>query len=465
MARRIREHDWAATPLGPSQHWPAALRTAIEFALPSPVPILVSWALPPSTFYNDAFIPLAGARHPQILGRSVQQHWPELAAQGVSVIARIQAGESVVLRGPILDVVRDGETTRETFDVGYWPLLDSEGRARGLMAAVTRGAELEAASADLLRQTRFREFADASPDALWILDAKTLALEYAGPAFEQVFGIAPARLMGARGVDLWVDLIHPDDRATVVADYNRTRAGERVRHEYRIIRPSDGVERWIGTTDFPLFDGPGAAAHIGGIASDVTEARRAAAHNQVLVAELQHRSRNLLAVVGAVAARTLRLGGDYAGFERRLKALSRAQGLLSVQGSETVDVGDLIRGELAAHADGAGSRISVEGPPAALSASQVQNLALVIHELTTNAVKYGALAQPQARLTIRWQVTGAPAVLTLDWRESGVRVEPSGRSGFGRELIERVAAAAGGGTPAHYRIEPDGVSCRLAMPL
>ncbi|HWF00844.1 MAG TPA: HWE histidine kinase domain-containing protein [Caulobacteraceae bacterium] len=467
MARRIREHDWEPTELGASHAWPAALRSAIEFVLPSPIPMLVSWAEPPALFYNDAFIPIAGLRHPGILGRSVQRHWPEVAAQAVSVISRIETGESVVLRGPILDVLRDGQQVRETFDVAYWPLRASDGGYHGLMGAVTRAAVLEDEAAALLRQTRFREFADASPDVLWILDAETLALEYAGPAYERLFGLAPIRTMSERGVAVWLDLVVDEDRPGVVAAYNRTRQGERVRHEYRIRRAGDGEERWIGATDFPLFDAPGPAAHIGGIASDITEAKRSLARNEILVAELQHRSRNLLAVVAAIASRTLRLGGDYAAFESRLAALSRAQGLLGRDAAETVDVGDLVRGELAAHAEAGAGRARVSGPPAPLAAHQVQTLTLVLHELTTNAVKYGALAQPQARLDVEWRIEHGPGSedrLRLAWRESGVRIEATNRRGFGRELIERVAAGAPGAR-THYTIGQDGVACELEIAL
>lgn len=466
IARRIREYDWTASPLGDPVAWPAALRSAIELILPSPIPMLVSWAAPAALFYNDAFVPIAGPRHPDLLGRSVQRHWPEVAAQVVSVISRIEAGESVVLRGPIVDTLRDRQPVRETFDIGYWPLHASDGRYCGIMGAVTGAAALPEDAVALLRQTRFREFADASPDALWILDAKTLALEYAGPAFERLFGVSPTRTMSVRGADLWLDLILEEDRPGVVAAYNRTRAGERVRHEYRIRRAGDGAVRWIGATDFPLFDAPGAAAHIGGIASDITQAKGALARNEVLVAELQHRTRNLLAVVASIASRTLRLGGDYAAFESRLAALSRAQGLIGGDASEAVDVGELVRRELAAHTEGQDGQARIGGPPAALRPDQVQTLALLLHELATNAVKYGALAQPQARLEVSWEIetNGAGRSLRLAWRESGVRMEPTERRGFGRQLIERVAAGALGAR-TYYSLDPGGVACVLELPL
>ena len=189
----------------------------------------------------------------------------------------------------------------------------------------------------------------------------------------------------------------------------------------------------------------------------------------MLVAELQHRSRNLLGVIAAVAARTLGAGGSLEGFQDRLKALSRAQALLSQFGSDTVEVGALVRAELEAHIAGKGPKVVLAGPKLYLTATQVQNYALALHELTTNAVKYGALKSPTGSLVVRWRLehdVRGRRRLVLDWIERGVEIPPGAaeRRGYGRELIENALSYALQ-AKTEYAIEDGGVRCRIDLPL
>lgn len=148
---------------------------------------------------------------------------------------------------------------------------------------------------------------------------------------------------------------------------------------------------------------------------------------EVRVNELKHRVRNLLGIVTTVAARTLRRqDGSIEVFEQRLQALSRAQGLLNQHGSETVGVGHLVRTELAAHSAEV-ERVRVSGPEVHLTIQQVQNFALAVHELTTNALKYGALKDGSDRLVVTWEVVldrRECRWLALSWIEDGVTIEP-----------------------------------------
>ena len=162
-----------------------------------------------------------------------------------------------------------------------------------------------------------------------------------------------------------------------------------------------------------------------------------------------------------------------AGFRRnphlvRLKALSRAQALLSQSGSDTVAVEALVRAELAAHVSNAPDRIRIGGPEVALTSQQVQNFALALHELTTNAVKYGALENGTGRLSVTWELiqTAGRRNLALNWVETGVGLQPEKvtRRGYGRELIEQALGYALGGR-TEYAIEAGGVRCRIELPV
>ena len=137
----------------------------------------------------------------------------------------------------------------------------------------------------------------------------------------------------------WLDLIVPEDRHLAVDNIRQVQAGERTCFEYRVRRPSDGRVRWLRNTDLPMRDGTGQVRWLGGVGRDITEEKAAIRRQEVLVNELQHRARNLLSVVTAVAGRTLRQGGSVDTFEERWQALSRVQAVLSQAGSDMVDAG------------------------------------------------------------------------------------------------------------------------------
>ncbi|QGY01564.1 PAS domain-containing protein [Methylobacterium mesophilicum SR1.6/6] len=337
------------------------------------------------------------------------------------------------------------------------------------LAERTWDAVQRARSETALRESeeRFAQFANSSSDTLWIRDGATLAMEYVSPATQETYGVLPSAILG--DVERWAGLIVPEDRNAALAQLELARQGKASVHEFRVRRPSDGEVRWIKNTDFPLHSERGCVQRVGGIAVDVTDAKRAADRQDVLINELQHRARNLLAVVRAIAGRTVTRGGSVAAFEVRLQALSRAQALLSQAGSDKVEVGALIRAELAAHADNACERTTVSGPEVHLTAQQVQNFALAVHELTTNAVKYGALQDGTGHLAVTWEVVldrRERRRLALNWVESGVtiRSEAARRHGYGTELIQEALVYALEAR-VDYELSADGVRCRIEMPV
>jgi PAS domain S-box-containing protein len=272
----------------------------------------------------------------------------------------------------------------------------------------------------------------------------------------------------------WLDAIHPDDRdATQQAWEGATKTGEYYA-EHRIRRGKDQQYRWHQTRAKPINGLSPSSNDWVGTMTDIHQLRGLQDRQGVLVAELQHRTRNLLAVVQSVASQTARKSASLAAFrtefESRLRALSRVQGLISRVDYQDVDLHKLIDMELSAHTGSVqqSDKIVVQGPPAALPASAAQVLALAVHELATNAVKYGALVQPSGRLTVTWEITeerGEPRA-ALQWRESGVPMEEGGRKrkGYGSELIENALP---------YQLEaetelnygPDGVICSIVVPV
>jgi PAS domain S-box-containing protein len=271
----------------------------------------------------------------------------------------------------------------------------------------------------------------------------------------------------------WLDAVHPDDRDATIAAWAKAQETGEYEVDHRIWRTADGEYRWHQTRAAPLGEARNGDGGWVGASSDIHDMRALQDRQKVLLAELQHRTRNLLAVVQSIARQTIRASAsleDFATqFEGRLRALSRIQSLLARIDHGPVDLRALVEAELKAHGNGdvEPGKVTIDGPPARLPPTSAQALALGIHELATNSVKYGALKQPSAKLDVAWRIEGGDGSArraVLEWRESGVEMPNEGgrptRKGYGRELIERALPYQ---LKAETRLEfgPDGVRCRI----
>jgi two-component sensor histidine kinase len=193
------------------------------------------------------------------------------------------------------------------------------------------------------------------------------------------------------------------------------------------------------------------------------------------MAELQHRTRNLLSVVQSIANQTIRSSSSLETFGiqfgNRLRALSRVQSLLARVEDQTIDLHALVTSELVAHSGGEiePEKITVTGPGVALPPSAAQALGLALHELATNAVKYGALAQAKGKLVVAWELNAGyrTSELAMEWRESGISMPADGsqkRRGYGSELIER-ALPYQLGAKTSFDFGSDGVRCAIVVPV
>ncbi|HXP00074.1 MAG TPA: CheR family methyltransferase [Luteibacter sp.] len=199
---------------------------------------------------------------------------------------------------------------------------------------------------------------------------------------------------------------------------------------------------------------------------DVTTMTRSEARQQVLISELQHRTRNLLTLIQSIAQKTLGGVPNVADFSSRLEALSRVQGLIGGPLDDTIDLRDIVRLELTALCM-AETRAHFDGPSVRLGFDAVQTVALALHELATNAIKHGAFSNDTGSVDIRWTVeAGQPHDhLVLEWVESGAAIaEAPTHRGFGLELLERALAfTLRARTTLVFR--PRGVTCHIDMPL
>lgn len=323
---------------------------------------------------------------------------------------------------------------------------------------------------DALRESegRFRQFADASSGALWIRNATTLKMEYVSPAIADIYGVKPETFLD--GVEVWASSIVPEDRDVALEHLDRARQGEAVVHEFRIQRPSDQAFRWIRNTDFPLYDASEQIERIGGIAEDVTETKIAIEHQGVLLHELQHRVRNLMGIIRSIGNRSANGANsveDYrVALEGRMLALARVQALLTREANAGGWLRDIIESEVKVQANHQ-HQFELVGPDIMLAPKAVEVLTLALHELSTNALKYGAFSVPEGRLVVSWSPFEKRGTqwLGLDWVETGApQRAPSTRRGFGSELIEARIPYELGGT-SKVSIEPSGARCRMEFPL
>jgi PAS domain S-box-containing protein len=324
---------------------------------------------------------------------------------------------------------------------------------------------------------RLRLGVEVARFALWDWDIRTGEVTWSDEHFRmqgyEVGEVAPS--YGA-----WAARVHPDDLRATEAALARARDShtEFVR-EFRSLHP-DGSARWLCARGRFFYDETGRAVRMIGAMLDTIERREWEDRQQVLVAELQHRTRNIMGVVRAMFERTRRDSPDIATlnakYADRLAALARVQNLLSrLDDADRITFDELIRAELSAmgaiDADGRGLRVSLDGPHGVrMRSSTVQTFALAMHELATNANKYGALAQPEGHLAVRWRLeqTADLPRLCIEWVESGVDMPPPGAAprggGYGRELIER-ALPYQLNAKTKFELGRDGVRCTIEMPV
>lgn len=337
--------------------------------------------------------------------------------------------------------------------------------AERLWAEVVRA---RAETAQRESEERFRQFAGASASGLWIRRADTLVMEYISPAVAVIYGVEPDVFHG--DLKQWAALIVPEDRETALQHIERARRGEPAVHEFRIQRQNDQAFRWIRNTDFPLYDEKGAVERIGGIVEDVTEAKMAVEHQGVLLAELQHRVRNIMAMIRSTAVRSADGAVDVEDYKTslagRLLALARVQTLLTRQANAGGSLRSILESEIGAQAHSE-NQYELTGPDLMLSPKAVEVLTLAFHELSTNALKYGALSVHDGNVSVTWASfeKREKPWLAIDWVEKGAPLRPPPtRRGFGSELIEAKIPYELRGT-GKMTIEPGGARCHIEFPL
>lgn len=274
---------------------------------------------------------------------------------------------------------------------------------------------------------------------------------------EQVLGSTDAELLG-------------EGQAQALTLMKREALSSSASRKGEIAIEEDGRKYWHDIHIDPLRDLSGSTVGLTGAAVDVTERKENEQHLRLLMRELTHRSKNLLAVIQAMARQTARHAGSIDDFveifSARLQALSKSHDLLVQESWYGASLSDMVRSQLGHHLDRENSQVTIQGPNIFLKPEAAQNIGLAIHELSTNAAKYGALSVPTGHVDIRWARRPAETGggFELSWREAGgPSVSKPASRGFGSLVIERNLARALDGT-VDLDFAPSGLVCNVSVP-
>lgn len=332
----------------------------------------------------------------------------------------------------------------------------------------TAEARRENAERLLESETTLRLAVDAADMGVWHSDLRTGEIQ-SSPQLNRLLGFADNETLTVEKIR---PRYYPGELKRVVAA-----GAEAMQHpdrfaeiEFRYCLPDASV-RWLLLRAQAQLDATGAAVGYIGVMMDVTERKRWEEHQRLLIDELNHRVKNTLAVVQGVAHQTFRdtasMPEARRAFEGRLSALAAAHNVLTRQNWSHAYLREIIETALAPFRQADPGRISISGPDLSLSPKTAVSLALALHELATNAVKYGALSNEIGRVAIRWLTTVSEddTALQLDWMESGgPSVQTPSRRGFGTRMIERgLAAELNGKVQLHF--QEKGLRCEIRAKL
>lgn len=317
---------------------------------------------------------------------------------------------------------------------------DAGGRLRQVLGVATDITARKRFEEQLLTsEERFRGIFENAPTGISISDIGGNFVQ-CNPAYERILGYSFDEL---RNVP-FSSVVHPDDRAANVAEMERL-----VRREvpyFEIFNRSvhkSGRTVWVHKFVLLLKERHGTPVSIVALVTDMTERKRQEEQIRLLMREVNHRSKNLLAVVQSVARQTASYGDPAQFAERfseRLQGLAASHDLLVHNSWQGVALDDLVTSQLAHFEDLVGSRIVIAGPQLRINASAAQSLGMALHELAANAGKYGALSEASGRVSISWQLTEDGQHLSFAWRETGgPAVSPPQRSGLGTLILTRLA--------------------------
>ncbi len=411
---------------------------------------------------NDVFLRRTGYSREEVEARSLDwksmtpPEWYEVSEQQLQIFAA--TGHI----GPYQKqyVNKDGSRT--------WMLFAGSDLGDGTLGEFALDIEDQKRTEAALRESerRLRTLIEGLPQLVWRA-REPAQWVWSSPQWTRFTGLSEDESRG----EGWLDALHPEDRKIALDAWRKAKAEDGFQADYRLFEQATGAHRWFRNRATPSHDEHGKIVEWFGTSTDVDELRRLHEEQRALVAELQHRVRNTLGVIRSIARRTAETATtsqDYAThLEGRIDAFGRVQAAVTRSPLGGVDLAELVADELLAHATREGDGADMEGPDVRLQPKAAETFGLVVHELATNAVKYGALAVPGGHVSVRWRTEdGLAPRLVFEWKERAAALRPSGptRRGFGMDLLDN-ALSYQLKARATRIFEADGLRCTIEVPL
>lgn len=408
------------------------------------------------TSWNRGAEALFGYPAHEVIGHPVSILYPpDRVGEEEVILTRIRDGERVAH----YETVRrrkDGDQIFVSLTVS--PVRDASGKIIGA-SKIARDITARKRADKALRRSeeRYRGLIEAVAAVVWTTDADGQVEDM--PQWRTLTGQTRDEVRGAG----WLNAIHPDDRALTRETWMRAvKMGAPCDTECRV-RTASGVYRWYSARGVPIIADDGTPREWIGVCIDISGLKQAEEKSKLLAREVNHRANNLLTLMGAMMRQTRAesVPAFVAAMQGRISALARVQTRLARDQWNRTDLERLVSEELAPFGQDIEGRFRITGPLVPLRAQAAQVMAIIIHELATNAVKYGALSISVGRVAIQWTCSGDR--LVLSWKEAGgpPTTVPS-REGFGTRAISALTQQLGGEFNIEWRAE--GLACRLDVP-
>lgn len=468
----MRVHDWSRSPLGPPAAWPQELRTVVGITLGSLQPMLIVWGPEQTTLYNDGYAAMCGERHPAALGRPFRELWFDIWDQVDPIITAAYAGIGTSMDDIEFLMHRKGYPEETHFAFSYTPVRDGQGRVLGMFCACQETTDTVLSNRARARERdRMLQVFERALGAVAILEGPDHVFTYVNPDYLTLVGNrdvvgkpireALPEIEGQGFVEL-LDTVYTGGEAHV---------GRSIGIDLQRRAGAETEKRFVDFLYQPMRDVAGQVDSIFVQAIDVTERIEAERQQALVNRELGHRLKNQLAMVQAIVSQTIRSAPDLESAAHnigaRVQALAHAHDILIAEEHGRTTVEAVVRRITLVHDDPAESRFVFDGPEMGVASRPALSLSLILHELSTNAAKYGALSNREGivniswgrernevgdRFFLRWREIGGPPVLAPAGSGTGTRLIRAGLSG----TIDCVVA---------LDYDPEGVTCGIGAEL
>lgn len=330
-------------------------------------------------------------------------------------------------------------------------------QSRDVTSRLARPVSGEAGS--LTYAQRFAAIVEFSDDAIISKDLNGIITSW-NPAAERIFGYLAEEVIG-KPVTILIPPERQDEEPSII---QRVRRGERVEHYETVRRRKDGTYIDISLTVSPIKDADGTVVGASKIARDITERKQSEAQISALAREAEHRAKNVLAVVQAMVrlSQSATPEGLKQVIEGRIQALANVHTLFVQSRWTGAELRSLAQEELLPYSRG-GARTRIEGPSVLLAQDVAQTVAVALHELATNAAKYGALTREEGHVDVAWSRT-EDGLLGIQWTESGgPHVYAPSHGGFGTRVINGMIQGING--KVHFNWRAEGLECKIVLPM